>query len=168
MTSGQHNMDEKSRGFTEEFSKFSLKKQRLLEQFAETGSVSIASQHAGVSRWTHLKWKAKDRSFAAAHEEALTIAVELMEREARERALRGRLELVYYAGKPCGAIRRYRDTLLIFLLKEAKPEKYRDNYPGFGEPPRSNREELPKEIQRKLTRLAVQYPPAVPSAPAKP
>jgi hypothetical protein len=123
-----------------------------LEWFAKTGSVSLASQHAGVSRRTHLKWKAKDKTFAAAHEDALTIAVELMEHEARERALKGRLEPVYHGGKPVGAIRRYSDTLLIFLLKAARPEKYRDNHSGFGEAPRQSREELLDQVYTKLAR----------------
>jgi hypothetical protein len=150
-------MDEKPGEFAEEFSKFPLKKRRFLERYAETGSISMASQHAGVSRRTHLKWKAKDKAFCAAHEEALSIAVELMEHEARERALKGRLEPVYYAGKPCGAIRRYSDTLLIFLLKAARPEKYRDNYPGFAEPPRASREEVLNELHKKLARLAAKH-----------
>jgi len=159
MTTGQHLIDEKPGEFAEEFSKFPLKKRRVLERYAETGSISMASQHAGVSSWTHLKWKAKDRSFAAAHEDALTIAMDVVEHEARERALKGRLEPVYYAGKPCGAIRRYSDTLLMFLLKAARLEKYRDNNSGFPEPPRASPEEIRNELYKKLAQLAAKHTP---------
>ncbi len=145
----------KPQQFTEEFSKFPLKKRRFLERFAETGSISTASSHAGVSRRTHLKWKAKDKSFSIAWEEALGIAVDLMEYEARRRALHGTLEPVYYAGKPVGAIRRYSDSLLMFLLKAMKPEKYRDNYDRFQwGPPPSDPEETRKRLHEKLNRLA--------------
>jgi len=33
---------------------------------------------------------------------------------------------VYYQGKPCGVVTEYSDTLLIFLMKGAMPEKYKD------------------------------------------
>lgn len=147
-------MDEKFKEFEAEFSKFPLKKRRFLECFAQTGSVNRASQHAGVSRRTHLKWK-KEKTFAAAHEEALSVAVDLMESEARRRGVEGTLEPVYYAGKAVGAIRRYSDTMLIFMLKAARPEKYRDNYTDTGgRLPHATREENLRSIERKLARLA--------------
>lgn len=46
--------------------------------------------------------------------------------------------------------------MLIFLLKAAKPEKYREHYAGFGEPPRADREAMLKDIHGKLARLAAQ------------
>jgi hypothetical protein len=148
-------MDEKAGEYTEEFSKFPLKKRRFLERYAETGSVSMASQHAGVSRRTHLKWKAKAKSFYAAHEEALSMAIDTMEHEARRRAVEGTLEPVFYSGKAVGAIRRYSDTMLIFLLKAARPEKYRDGYEhSHSSLSPSEAEETRKQIQAKLTRLA--------------
>ncbi len=36
------------------------------------------------------------------------------------------LEPVFYKGKAIAAVRKFSDTLLIFMLKGAKPEKYRD------------------------------------------
>ncbi len=150
-------MDEKAGEYVEDFSKFPLKKRRFLERYAETASITLASRHAGVSRRTHLNWRKKDRRFETASQEALEIAIDEIEAEARRRAKDGVLEPVYYGGKPCGAIRRYSDTLLIFLLKAARPEKYRDNYQGFVGEPRANREELLNSIQKKLARLAAQH-----------
>ena len=157
MITGQHNIDEKSEEFAEEFSKFPLKKRRFLERYAETASIALASCHAGVSRRTHLNWRKRDRRFEAACQEALEIAIDEIEAEARRRANDGVLEPVYYGGKPCGAIRRYSDTLLIFLLKAARPEKYRDNYPGFTESPRASREEVLNGLHKKLARLAAKH-----------
>jgi hypothetical protein len=147
-------MDEKFKEFDAEFSKFPLKKRRFLECFAQTGSVNRASQHAGVSRRTHLNWRKTDRRFAAACEDALTMFIEEIEWEVHRRGVEGVLEPVYYAGKPVGAIRKYSDNLLMFLLKALKPEKYRDNYNSFGEPPPVDREEVIASIEKKLQRLA--------------
>jgi hypothetical protein len=51
-------------------------------------------------------------------------AGERLEQEARRRAVEGTKKNVYYQGEPCGVNTEYSDTLLIFLLKGAKPEKY--------------------------------------------
>src|SRR5258708_1551551 len=61
-------------------------------------------------------------AFADAHEEAC----DSLEQEARRRATEGVDEPVFYQGKECGTVRRYSDTLLIFLLKGALPSKYKD------------------------------------------
>ncbi|WHZ16004.1 MAG: hypothetical protein OJF52_002852 [Nitrospira sp.] len=159
-------MNTKTQQFEAEFSKFPLKKRRFLERFAETGSISSASSHAGVSRRTHLKWKAKDKSFSVACEEALGIAIDSVEGEARRRAVEGTLEPVYHGGKAVGAVRRYSDVLLIFLLKALKPEKYRDSYDGgFSKTPHADREETLTEVHRKLSRLAAQPTAGHPAPP---
>lgn len=43
------------------------------------------------------------------------------------RAREGVDEPVFYQGDECGSVRKYSDTLAIFLLKGAMPEKYREN-----------------------------------------
>jgi hypothetical protein len=130
------------------------KKRRFLERYAETGFIQLPSRHASVSRATHLNWHKMDKQFAAAWEDANAIAVEGIDHEARQRAVEGTLEPVYYGGRPVDAVRRYSDLLLIFLLKATKPEKYRESYNGFCEQPKVNRETLMNEIHRKLARLA--------------
>ena len=47
--------------------------------------------------------------------------------EARRRALTGVEEPVYYKGEAVDRTAKYSDTLLIFLLKAHRPEKFRDN-----------------------------------------
>lgn len=51
-----------------------------------------------------------------------------LEAEARRRAMDGVDEPVYHKGEVVGHVRKYSDTLLIFLLKAHRPHKYRDNY----------------------------------------
>ena len=53
-------------------------------------------------------------------------AADLLEEEARRRAHDGVDEPVWFQGVQCGTVRKYSDTLLIFLLKGAKPDKYRE------------------------------------------
>jgi len=79
-----------------------------------------------MSRTYMYEYKEKDEGFKKAWNEAVDISVEAMEHEARRRAVEGVEEPVFYQGDECGAIRKYSDTLLIFLLKAHKPEKYKE------------------------------------------
>lgn len=54
------------------------------------------------------------------------MAVESLEDAAVQRARYGMDRPVFHKGKVCGYVREYSDTLLIFLLKGAKPLKYRE------------------------------------------
>lgn len=132
-----------------------LKKQKFLEHFATTGNASKTCRELGLSRNSVKFWQRKDRTFQAGYDAAQEEAVERMEEEARRRGVEGTLEPVYFAGKAVGAIRKYSDTMLIFLLKAAKPEKYRDfYYDQGGHVPHATRDELLSSIHGKLARLA--------------
>lgn len=100
---------------------------KFIQQLAETSNVSAACKRAKVSRQEAYRTRDEDAGFKAAWVEALEIATEALELEARRRAEKGTLEPVFYQGVKAGAIRKYSDTLLIFLLKAHKPEKYREN-----------------------------------------
>ena len=88
----------------------------FLEMLSATGNVSLACQAAGISRNTAYKARQSNQAFADGWGEALTTALDLLEAEARRRAM------------------TTSDTLLIFLLKAHKPEMYRARY----EPPRED------------------------------
>lgn len=98
----------------------------FLKALAESGTVTTASKKAKIGRTTAYKVREEDSVFAAAWDEALAEAVDGMEAEAHRRAVEGTLKPVYQQGRKVGSIREYSDTLLIFLLKGAKPEKYRE------------------------------------------
>jgi hypothetical protein len=80
----------------------------FLTALERTGNVAASCHASGTSRQNAYKAKRTDRAFALAWEDALEIAVELLEAEARRRAM------------------SVSDTLLIFLLKAHKPGMYRE------------------------------------------
>lgn len=98
----------------------------MLAALAETGNVSKAAEAAGIDRGTHYKWASADPEYKAACVDAMESAADKLEEEARRRAHDGVDEPVYQGGKKVGTVRKYSDTLLIFLLKGARPEKYRE------------------------------------------
>ena len=84
-----------------------------------------AAQRAGIDRGTHYDWL-KDPEYKAQFEAAQLQAADMLEDEAIRRAYHGVEKPITVAGKR-EIIREYSDTLLIFLLKGARPQKYRDN-----------------------------------------
>jgi hypothetical protein len=81
---------------------------RFLEFLASTCNVTLACRAAGVDRTVAYDHKREMPDFAAAWEDAKEAAIEILEGEAWQRA------------------RKQSDTLMIFLLKAHKPEKYRE------------------------------------------
>jgi hypothetical protein len=103
------------------------KKQRaFLTAYATCGVISRAAEAAGIARQTHYDWMNNDPEYVEAFKQAEEEAAESLEAEARRRALEGWEEPVYYKGRVVGSVRKYSDTLLMFMLKGAKPEKYKE------------------------------------------
>lgn len=98
----------------------------MLAALAKTGNVTQAARAAKVGRATHYEWLAEDPEYASAAAGAMEEAADLLEAEAQRRAVTGVLEPVFHQGKKVATVRKYSDTLLIFLLKGAKPEKYKE------------------------------------------
>lgn len=88
--------------------------------------MSESATLAGIGRQSAYDWRRDDAEFAAAWDDAVDQAADRMEREALRRAVEGVDEPVYQGGELVGYVRKYSDTLLIFLLKAARPEKYRE------------------------------------------
>jgi hypothetical protein len=91
------------------------------------GNVSRACMAIGQNRRRVYEWREKDPVFAQAWDEAVDSGTDELEEEARRRAFSGVDEPVFYQGEQCGEVRKYSDTLLIFLLKGRRPDKYREN-----------------------------------------
>ena len=81
---------------------------RFLDVYSATGNVRLAAAAAGVSRESPYKKARANPTFAADWLRAREDAVDGLEAEARRRAL------------------STSDTLLMFLLKADRPEKYRE------------------------------------------
>jgi hypothetical protein len=112
------------------------RRRRWLDEYRASGNVYHACRRAGVSRSVVYEWRASDPAFAAAMDEAGEEATDLLEEEARRRAVDGVERLVF--GRDGRALvdprtgsayveRRYSDALLICLLKARRPRVYRDH-----------------------------------------
>ena len=121
-------------------------KEPFLEQFALSGNQTLSLRPLGVHRTTVKRARDADPEFEEAYQDAKEGATDLMVAEARRRAVAGVRDPVIYQGQQQYVrgsdgelrlddrgdpipltIRKYSDTLLIFLIKGARPGTYRDN-----------------------------------------
>jgi hypothetical protein len=102
------------------------KRRAFLEKLSETGNVSEAARASKVSRSHAYALKLADLAFAAEWTDALESATDVLEAEARHRAVTGVEQPHFHQGQVTGSVRKYSDSLLMFLLKAHRPEKYRD------------------------------------------
>lgn len=89
----------------------------FLAALAECGILSQAAEAAGVDRVTVWRRRQDDAEFARACDEAIDMAADKLEGEARRRALEGVEEPVYQGGQLIGTKTVYSDSLLALLLK---------------------------------------------------
>lgn len=91
-----------------------------------SGIVRHACEAAGVSRTTAYDRRERHPDFAAAWDEAMEDACDLLEAEARRRALEGVEKPIFWQGEQVATVREYSDTLMTLVLKAHRPEKYRE------------------------------------------
>jgi len=101
-------------------------KQAFLDALADGKTVIDAAKTAGRGRATFYRLKDEDPDFAKLWAVAYEEGTDRLEAEAERRAVDG-VEDFRVAGKEIIPVRKYSDTLLIFLLKARRPEKFRDN-----------------------------------------
>lgn len=121
---------------------------------AETCQVGKAAAAVGISRYTAYVWRKDDPEFAERWDDAMKAGLLTLEDEMHRRAVDGVAEPVLHQGQPTyltehytdddGApqvrvrrdehgqpipmtLRKYSDTLAIFLAKAHAPDKYREN-----------------------------------------
>lgn len=115
----------------------------FLAALANCGVVRAACTAANITSGYVYQVRLKDPKFAAAWEQALEDAADSLEAEAVKRARAGS------------------DTLLIFLLKAARPEKYRERYhtehsgPGGG-PIKHEHQDYSKLTDEELSKAAAE------------
>lgn len=113
------------------------KKRIWLDAYGQSANITYACEVAGITRTCYIKWMQRDPEFARQKQLAEAKSVEILEAEARRRALEGVERRLFYKGKeikvkgPDGKLvpyveRSYSDVLTIFLLKAANPAKYCD------------------------------------------
>jgi hypothetical protein len=103
--------------------------ERFLKALALSGNITRAARDAGVKRHAMLSLQKASPEFAARMRDARDEAVDLLEAEARRRALDGVEEPIIRGGDflrqddgSIAVIRRYSDRLLELLLKAHRPE----------------------------------------------
>jgi len=110
------------------------KKRAYLVGYIGGRTLDAAAAAAGVSLRTGWNWRHSqdDPAFLAAWRQADALHGERMESVAWGRGMNGWDEPVYQGGKLVGTKRLYSDTLLIFSLKGAMPQKYRERFEHSG------------------------------------
>ncbi len=103
-----------------------VKQKAFLAAYAALGNLSGAARKVKCNRSAHYKWM-HDAAYAEAFAEAHAEACDALRGEARRRAVKGVVKPIYYQGDIVGTVKEYSDTLLIFLMKGAMPEEFRDN-----------------------------------------
>ena len=104
----------------------------FLAALAESGNVRLACDAVRIERSTAYRLRDSDVVFAQAWSNAHSQAADVLEEEARRRAIEGWDEPVFgslgyrLGSGEIGTVRKYSDTLLIFLMKGANPERYRE------------------------------------------
>jgi hypothetical protein len=147
---------------------------RMLEALASGLSPARAAKAAGVGRSTAYLWRRQDPEFARKWDEAVVEGIDLLEEEARRRAVDGFNERpVYHRGVIVGEIREYSDKLLMFLLKRRMPEVYgKDaNRPrGFARSHDASRKVDTKEeeVRERIKRLGLEAYVDAPREPETP
>jgi len=129
------------------------RRKRFLDNLRESGNVTGAARATGVSRQTAYDHKTVDPDFSTAWDQAMEEAIDALEAEARRRSMEGVECPVFHLGQQCGVIRRYSDTLLIFLLKAHRPGKYRENPRTLGPGPELGQDATKQRLSPALQEL---------------
>jgi hypothetical protein len=120
----------------------------FLKALGDSGNVTIACDAAAIDRATAYNKRRDDEAFAKQWRASLNEAADMLEAEARRRAYHGLDEPVIHQGQMMGqwvmpdgkvvaketagailipfTIKKYSDVLLMFLLKGARPKRFRD------------------------------------------
>lgn len=103
--------------------------EKFLTVLAENGGhVANACKAVKIGRRTAYEWRDDDPEFADRWDDIVETALDDLEQEAHRRAYEGVAKPVFYQGAECGSIQEYSDTLLMFILRAGRPEKYRERH----------------------------------------
>lgn len=143
------------------------KDEAILEALREGGTVADAAKAAVINRATAYRWREADKKFADAWDDAIEEGTDALEKEAIRRAVEGVREPVIYQGKFSTVtdpntgeetpltVRKYSDSLLMFMLKGRRPEKFKDRHEHTGKDggPIATKEMTRLETARRLAFL---------------
>jgi hypothetical protein len=108
------------------FRKLSPTQKKFLNAYPECLTIAATARKVGITTKTH-HWNMKhSNGYRRCFEALKDYVVVAMEEEAIRRATRGVREDIFYQGEKCGEKRVYSDGLLMFMLKAARPDVYRE------------------------------------------
>jgi hypothetical protein len=102
------------------------KKRAFLTAYATLGNITSAAKAAKIGRQTHYDWCDADPEYVQAFHHAKEAFGDMLEAEALRRATKGVEHTIYQGGRAVGKKKEYSDTLLIFLMKGERPDKYKE------------------------------------------
>ena len=100
---------------------------KFIKSLEVLGRVDLSCKKAKAGRGWVYEWRAKDPEFADEWEVAKRVGKEMLKDEAFRRAYDGVNEPKFHQGEICGHVRKYSDTLLMFLIKQSDPS-YREHF----------------------------------------
>jgi hypothetical protein len=98
----------------------------FLRALRQTANVSAACRAAGIGRRRAYTCYHQQPAFRAAWDRAIDAATDVLEAEARRRAVAGVAVPVFHAGQQVGVVTRYSDALLVRLLQAYRPDRFAD------------------------------------------
>ena len=104
---------------------------KFLEALERGLSVTQSCRAAGISRQTAYELRNTDERFKESWDQALDVAIDVVENKLRETALAGNV------------------VAMIFYLKSARPERYRETRALLN--PKELEQSLEKEIEQRVT-----------------
>ena len=129
-------IQEKSSSTGEILGNGSAKQAAFLAAYALCGAIGQAAKAANCDRRSHIDWMKNDPNYRDRFAIAQDAANEVLEREARRRAVKGVEKMKFYKGEPIYVIdettgrskpyveHEYSDALLTLLLKAHMHDKY--------------------------------------------
>jgi len=99
-------------------------KQTFTRLLGDLPNITAVCRLLNISCGTISYTRSNDPEFDQAVRDALEEGHDMLEEEARRRAVEGVEKPVFFNGVQVGAVREYSDPLLMFLLKGCKPKKF--------------------------------------------
>lgn len=98
----------------------------FLAALADGSSVKCACLKADVARRHVYRTRETDPAFALAWDDASEDGTDVMEDEAKRRAVEGVEKPIFHQGVEIARVREYSDALIKFLITARRPDKYRE------------------------------------------
>jgi hypothetical protein len=102
------------------------RKSLVIDLLSQGHTLAQVREALGINRVAVYRWRQGDKVFAQAYSNAMEAGTDLIEQEARRRAVEGYDRPVFQRGQLAGLERVYSDMLLALLLRGRRPDVFRD------------------------------------------